>query len=356
MVVSPDKRLSALFEPETLTHDSMVMIVPVEIEKIGSVQSVSSNIRPSVLADIKPEVLRNLQMSNLSGEAANELEPVGLAYMMHIPAGRIKGRVSMNLVHPQTDNRKGLALFTLDEKGEWQFVPSALNGENFSFSTGNAGMFAVMRDTAPPKASMITAVDMQQPFRIAQPSFEWHLKDAGTRVNPDTVRIMLEGEEQFPSSYDPTSGRLTFTPLRPLLGGNYEIAVKASDNAGNESISQGIRFAVKPPLRIHEVTQFPNPANSRVSIRVATNRDDITTKNLEIVIYDVAGEKVADGREMVIRSTSDGTRRIQDITWNLRNNRGRVVANGVYIARITLRDPDDWSKTTRYNHKIAVLR
>jgi hypothetical protein len=42
--------------------------------------------------------------------------------------------------------------------------------------------------------------------------------------------------------------------------------------------------------------------------------------------------------------------------WDLRATGGKAVANGVYFARITVRDPDDWGKKTKYTHKIAVLR
>jgi len=57
-----------------------------------------------------------------------------------------------------------------------------------------------------------------------------------------------------------------------------------------------------------------------------------------------------------LRPGKNGKYLVQDVIWDLRAAGGRAVANGVYIARITLRDPDNWNKKTKYTHKIAVLR
>jgi hypothetical protein len=91
-------------------------------------------------------------------------------------------------------------------------------------------------------------------------------------------------------------------------------------------------------------------------LRISTNRPDVDAGEIEVKIYDVSGHKVADMNQLTLRSSTNGTLPVQDVIWDLRAAGGRSVANGVYFARITLRDPDNWNKKTKYTHKIAVLR
>ena len=132
--------------------------------------------------------------------------------------------------------------------------------------------------------------------------------------------------------------------------------IQILDKAGNKLITPAIRFKVQPPLVIYQVIQYPNPARRRVALRISSSRTDIDWGELEVKIYDVAGHKVADSNNLTLRSGSAGGRNTQDVMWDLRTTGGRAVANGVYIAKITIRDPMNWSKKTKYIHKIAVLR
>jgi hypothetical protein len=148
-----------------------------------------------------------------------------------------------------------------------------------------------------------------------------------------------------------------FVPVEDMLGGEHEISLRLADKAGNMTVTPALRFKLQPPLDIYEVMQYPNPARTRANMRISTNRDDIDWNEVEINIYDVAGHKVADSRNLSMRApTTAGKRIVQNVVWDLRSTGGKAVANGVYFARIVVRDPDNWGKKTKYTHKIAVLR
>jgi hypothetical protein len=160
----------------------------------------------------------------------------------------------------------------------------------------------------------------------------------------------------YPVMFDQSGKLVRFVPGENLDGGEYELSLKAADKAGNKATTAAIRFQLLPPIQIYEVVQYPNPARNRVNLRISTNRPDVDWGEIEVKIYDVAGHKVADSDNLGMRTGTNGTRRVQDITWDLRATGGKQVANGVYFAKITVRDPDNWNQKTKYVHKIAVLR
>jgi len=154
------------------------------------------------------------------------------------------------------------------------------------------------------------------------------------------------------------NGNFTFTPIADLVAGNHDLVIKAADRSGNAGLLSATRFAVALPLSISQIIQYPNPANRRMFIRISANRSDLSSDLVTVTLYDVAGHKVANLYD--IRSVKENwgasSRYLYDIPWDLRNKDGKTVANGVYFARIVIRDPDDPSIKTRRNFKLAVLR
>jgi hypothetical protein len=160
-----------------------------------------------------------------------------------------------------------------------------------------------------------------------------------------------------PLMIDKSGITANFVPVEDLIGGEHEISLRIADKAGNMTVTPALRFVAQPPLNIYDVVQYPNPARNRANMRISTNRNDIDWNEVEVNIYDVAGHKVADQRNLSLRgSTKQGNTHVQVVLWDLRATGGKAVANGVYFARITVRDPDNWNKKTKYTHKIAVLR
>jgi hypothetical protein len=148
-----------------------------------------------------------------------------------------------------------------------------------------------------------------------------------------------------------------FTPIADLVAGDHDLVIKAADRTGNTGLMAATRFQIVMPLSISQIVQYPNPANRRMFIRISANRNDLTSDLVTVTIYDVAGHKV-DNLDYIkaVKENVVGQRYLYDIPWDLRNSEGKPVANGVYFARIVVRDPDNPSIKTKRNFKLAVLR
>jgi flagellar hook assembly protein FlgD len=88
-----------------------------------------------------------------------------------------------------------------------------------------------------------------------------------------------------------------------------------------------------------------------MNIRFVTNRSDITEDNVKIRIYDVAGHRV--------RTIDTPPRKIgttYDFRWDMLNGKGKRVANGVYFAKVEIRDPNNPAIKFKTTLKLAVLR
>jgi hypothetical protein len=155
-----------------------------------------------------------------------------------------------------------------------------------------------------------------------------------------------------------SDGNFVFKPMTDLTGGRHDLVIKASDRTGNVSQTNPVRFQVVVPLSISQIVQYPNPARTRAFIRISANRADINEDLVRVRIYDVSGHKVTtlDGIKAVKETWGINSRYLYDIPWDLRNSAGKTVANGVYFARIEIRDPDNPAKKVKETFKIAVLR
>ena len=282
------------------------------------------------------------------------LTPVGSAYSLNVPAGRIIKPVRMSLKLAESQIGNGISLYRSDASG-WKPVKFSVSESLASFEDTTGGTYAMMKDVLAPRANMTTSIG-DEPIREARPTFSWQLEELASGLDRDSAWAMLDGKLQ-PLMIDKSGTTANFVPVEDLIGGEHEISLRIADKAGNMTVTPALRFVAQPPLSIYDVVQYPNPARNRANMRISTNRNDIDWNEVEVNIYDVAGHKVADQRNLSLRGSSpQGKTHVQEVVWDLRATGGKAVANGVYFARIVVRDPDDWGKKTKYTHKIAVLR
>ena len=104
---------------------------------------------------------------------------------------------------------------------------------------------------------------------------------------------------------------------------------------------------------IEDVSSYPNPAKNYSKIRFKVSGNQINADEVSVKIYDVAGHLVADGSNIDMRGAKAN---VYEARWDLRNKKGKRVANGAYIAKIEVRDPINWGKKAKYTLKIAVLK
>jgi hypothetical protein len=356
-VKSADNQVEAVFEPGTLNSDSLVMILPEELSKTSGGSVAGSRIMPSALSGMSSAQISSIRASAIAAvadPAAAELEPVGQAYSLIVPAGRLSGSVAVAMNHGSTQLPAGTALFQSTVSG-WKPVTCNIENGVIRFATSVAGTFAMMRDVQAPRAKMVNDIT-SAPLRESRPVFSWNIEEYASGIEIESAVAILNGRH-YPVMLDVNGSLARFVPVDDLISGNHTIGLSISDRAGNRNVLPALRFVAQPPLKIHEVVQFPNPARNRVSMRISTNRTDVDTDEIRVKIYDTAGHMVAATNDLVMRQSNNGAGKVvQDVIWDLRNKDGKGVANGVYFARIELKDPDNHAKKTRYTHKIAVLR
>lgn len=352
-VISDDEILTAFFEPGTLRENSKVMLfrdsVSVTLPESGEVRS---SIRLSVAEGLKdlsglPNSVAKSVTPSLQGD---ELKPVADSYSFSVPEGRLQTAVPFTMKLASSTLESSVNLYR-NVADKWELVETEqIDGNQLKFYSETSARFALMRDTMAPRVSIRNS--FAQPIKEERPTFIFAVEEFGSGLDRESVRITLDNRSYTPVVSDDAT-RLLFKPFDGLVGGTHTVGIRASDRAGNQVVFQEVRFQLAPPLRIKQVVQYPNPASSYVKIRVDTNSsliDDVTVK-----IYDTSGQLVTDYVK------DDGTpdlkaQGVHEYRWDLRNKSGRRVANGVYIAKIEVRDPYDWNKKYKYTQKIAVLR
>lgn len=352
---SPDNNFTAIFEPGTLKADSLVAIVPEQLSKVGGSESRAAMIVPAAMAELNRAQAASLRASVVEGRGAEELVPVGTAYSINIPAKRLAGSIKASYKLSAEQMQNGTGLYRSDLSLGWKPVAYSLKDGAIEFTANEPGTFAIMKDVLAPRASLVTKIEADKPLRESRPAFIWNIEELGSGLEIDSAQVILNGRF-YGLMLDADGKTARFVPSEDLVGGEYDLSLRLADKAGNQTTTAALRFQVLPPLVIYEVNQYPNPARNRVNLRISTNRPDVDWGEIEVKIYDSAGHKVADSNNLSIRTGTNGALRIQDVLWDLRATGGRAVANGVYFAKITVRDPDNWNKKAKYTHKIAVLR
>ena len=166
--------------------------------------------------------------------------------------------------------------------------------------------------------------------------------DFGSGIASENITVLVDGRK-VQSSFDGQMSVITFAPSGPLGEGEHTLKISIEDNAGNASVLESSLVA-PPDFGFNKVAVYPNPARNFARIRYKLNVD---ADELKVSIYDVSGHKVT-------TLYGDGSSAMsQEVNWDLTDRRGRLVSNGVYIARISARGAGESSRETV---KLAVLR
>ncbi len=107
------------------------------------------------------------------------------------------------------------------------------------------------------------------------------------------------------------------------------------------SLVKNVSTPTPEAMNINNTYNFPNPCSSQTTIRFSLS----TPTNVNIGIYDINGHKIW-SKSLSEASVNSG---VNYIIWNLRNDQGMEISNGVYLLAIQAED-----KTVR--KKIAVIR
>lgn len=148
-------------------------------------------------------------------------------------------------------------------------------------------------------------------------------------------------------SYQEGEVRYTFNKLNP---GNYKLSVKAWDVVNNSSeISTEFTVIESKDFSIDRVMNYPNPFTTSTSFQFEHNRpgDDLQTM---VQIYTISGKLV----KTIIKNISSSGSRINDITWDGRDEYGDKLARGVYVYRMKVK-ASDGTIADKYE-KLVILK
>lgn len=355
-ILSADSIAQLDFHESSLKADAVVKILQHNLEHVETANG-------QLMASMQQEYrqVRGLRYSQVSGselQNSAELVPETDAYEISIASDKIDLGFSFSIKAPAATDTTGLGLFNQNGNA-WKFVTADLNADGaFAARMTSAQMLAVMRDTVAPAISLDTGSAADEPFKTARPEFTGRIAEAGSGLAADKVSASIDGGLAQPVIVD-SQGRFVFKPLAELTSGNHDLIIRASDRTGNNAQSAAIRFQIKLPLQITQIMQYPNPASRRGYIRISANSGDLNDDLVTIRIYDTAGHKVASlGNVRAVKENygTGSSRYLYDVLWDLRNEDGKQVANGVYLAKVEVRDPLNPAVKVKKTCKLAVLR
>ena len=353
-ITSADRIATVVFEKGSLKSNSTVMLLTEKLVKIENAsETVRASIIPAVMEGMNVETrtsLRaNIEMDTAADKAVQELVPLSEGYKLIVPSNRLAKsvKISFKLNNEQLANQN-IALYECSNNS-WKMLNTTTASGTATFTTKDGSLFAVMQDKMAPRASIEN--DLKKVIKTAKPVFTWNIEEYASGLDKNSVKAVMDGKE-----YDvilSTDGTVAkFTPTN-LNSGEHDIGLNISDLAGNRASIASGRFQAVLPLVIEDVSSYPNPARNYSKIRFKVSGNTINADEVSVKIYDVAGHLVADGRNIDMRGAKAN---IYEARWDLCNKKGKKVANGAYIARIEVRDPNNWGKKAKFTLKIAVLK
>ncbi|MCW5931645.1 MAG: T9SS type A sorting domain-containing protein, partial [Bacteroidetes bacterium] len=162
----------------------------------------------------------------------------------------------------------------------------------------------------------------------------------------DPVYVLNDYYEGDLDSY--SSGKISY-PLSKLSEGRHTLKVKAWDilNNSSESYTEFV-VASDASLALKHVLNYPNPFTTHTEFSFEYNKpcEDL---DVQIQIFTISGKLVKTISKKVL---TPGTR-IDDITWDGRDDFGDRIGRGVYVYRVKLKTPDETASLTE---KLVILK
>ncbi|MBF0543733.1 MAG: hypothetical protein HQM08_04835 [Candidatus Riflebacteria bacterium] len=169
-------------------------------------------------------------------------------------------------------------------------------------------------------------------------------KDSGSGIDESSVEVACDGC-RVPAKFNSLSGKIE-VDSSSLKDGNVDLDVKVQDRLGNIASSK-ITAQVVSGFSIQEATAYPNPARDWAKFRCSFKGSISSVYSIDVCVRDMRGDEVYD---TTLSYRGDGAFEAQ---WNLKNNDGKKVANGVYFAIFQISTSTGESKIRK---KIVVLR
>ena len=200
----------------------------------------------------------------------------------------------------------------------------------------------VIVDNTPPVIRDVLPIEGD--FVPAKPTISATLTDNLSGINENTILIKLNGNEVDASpSFDPDTGKMTWTAQTPLPDGDYDVTIDVKDKAGNEAVEAKTSFTISTKLAIRNALNYPNPCSSGTTFTYNLSQE----AHVRIEIYTLAGELIK------VIDPASGSVGYNGQYWDGTDDRGQELGNGVYIYRIVTQAG---GKTAQEIGKLVILR
>lgn len=290
---------------------------------------------PAVLAQVSAALA-----AEQGGDAAASTELTDVAYTDQV---RSSGdpTAPLRVAVPAPEDCQGLGLYQLSG-GTWRWV-GGCDGDTVRGSLRGFGALKLARDLVPPVA---TPAPPRPDRRVARALAAWSLTDGGSGVDPASIEVQVGGR-RVAHRFDPETGTVEADVPQGMSRGEVQVQLTAKDRGGNAlgtssyALRPGILGFQNPPVAV------PNPARRRTSI-VFDVEDPSVVDRVTCQIFDALGRRIR-----TLRFSGAFAEFGNRIDWDLRNDRGRPVKNGVYLFRIRLTGSGE---TLQRRGKIAVIR
>ena len=229
-----------------------------------------------------------------------------------------------------------LGLFEITPTGGKLVSMAGFNGKSASGQISRGGTFLLAVDTTPPIIGKSENPDSGEGTLI-------EVSDRGSGIDPGSLSASCEGRK-LPVRYDEKAGLISVA-TRGLPAGSRELKILVSDLFGNWSEGK-ISARVPGTLIFGDLSLYPNPARQWVKFRAVFSGALANSLLVDFVVRDSSGDEVTSG---TLSSKGNG---VYETTWNLRNDSGKGVANGVYI----FETQTSTEGSRKVQKKFAILR
>lgn len=267
---------------------------------------------------------------------------------------KITDDVDRNIVisfrYDQEDSEEALAIYRrLESVERWAVCDSFVDNEEHivSANVSQPGLYALMinNDGTAPQIDITLKEQgfMDDDFVPTNPQISILAEDAngiesvkilldGVLAQPEDMSVFgISGLTPFPVEYHPT-----------LKRGKHMVRVEAQDLNGITADSS-ITITVETEFRIEDIANRPNPCSRRTLFTYVLTQpaDDMIIK-----IYSTSGR-------LIRKLDAPAYAGYNELSWDLRDEDGRVLANGAYLYKLTARS--DGQKAEKIG-KLAVLK
>jgi len=156
------------------------------------------------------------------------------------------------------------------------------------------------------------------------------------RIRLDNKPVYYSGNNDLTINYSASNPKVSITYTPSLSDGRHELTLFAADQSGNLADSNGYKkiFTVSNQLKFIDLFNYPNPAQTETffTFRLSQLPDE-----LKILIYSVSGRLIREIEPVASELKYDFNR----IYWDLRDQDGDFIANGVYLAKIVMKREEE---------------